>query len=106
MNFILKMSGGKIINDGAINSFKSLREGNYECWIVPVRDKTEVEHRSLFFLKVKSIGAHTGDNANIIYDRFKRENNIETTSKISTQEWEDVHRKFDAWIYLSLDIIL
>lgn len=102
----LIMEDGKIIEKEAIRAIQSLKNGEYICLCIPIIPKSVKDHQRLFFYKLRTVCRITGDNVSELYQLFKIDNDIPTTSKLNIEEWEVIHVIFQSWIYNNLDIII
>jgi len=97
-----EIRGGKIIND-----YLKTLNGNYTVDINEENTmSTPAECRAAYFFKIDLVVAATGDERYVIHERFKEYSKIVSTKNFTVVDWRNFIKKFQIYIFESLDIVI
>jgi len=94
--FRIQVKSGKIVDEIAS------QDGFYLMQIFPEKCKTLVEWRKQYFMVIEEFAAHTGMTKYEIHEEFKKENALESITKIELDKWPEIIESIKFWCLMKL----
>ena len=108
MQFNLTLVNGKSVKGGKeIQDYLKKLNGNYTVDINEENTlSTPKECRAAYFFKIDLVVSATGSERYDIHRQFKEHSEIKSTRNFSVVDWRNFIKKFQIYIFESLDIII